>query len=62
MGMGGVSIWQLSIILLITIMLFGTGRLKNLGADLGSAIKGFKQALDEGENPESQKTLNHNKS
>lgn len=59
MGMGGVSIWQLSIILLITVMLFGTGRLKTLGTDLGSAIKGFKQVMDEEENSEPQKTLNN---
>ena len=45
MGLGGISIWQLVIILLICIMLFGTGKLKTLGSDLGGAIKGFKNAL-----------------
>ncbi len=43
--MGGIGIWQLLIILLIVVMLFGTKRLKNLGADLGSALKGFKTAI-----------------
>lgn len=43
--MGGIGIWQLLIILLIVVMLFGTKRLKNLGSDLGSALKGFKTAI-----------------
>lgn len=41
--------WQLLIILVIVILLFGTKRLKNLGPDLGNAIKGFRGALKEGE-------------
>jgi sec-independent protein translocase protein TatA len=49
MGLGGISIWQLLIILAIVVMLFGTSRLKNIGSDLGSAIKGFKSSVkDEG--------------
>ncbi len=47
MGLGGISIWQLLIILAIVVMLFGTSRLKNLGSDLGSAIKGFKNSMSE---------------
>ncbi len=47
MGMGGISIWQLLIILLIVLVLFGTKRLKNLGTDLGSAIRGFRAAVNE---------------
>lgn len=47
MGLGGISIWQLLIILLIVVMLFGTKKLKGLGSDLGGAIKGFKQALND---------------
>lgn len=46
MGLGGISIWQLLIILLIVVMLFGTKRLRNIGGDLGSAVKGFKKALN----------------
>ncbi|MFZ3202336.1 MAG: twin-arginine translocase TatA/TatE family subunit [Pseudomonas sp.] len=45
MGIGGISIWQLVIILLIVVMLFGTKRLKGLGSDLGDAIKGFKKSM-----------------
>jgi sec-independent protein translocase protein TatA len=52
MGLGGISIWQLLIILAIVLLLFGTKRLKNIGSDLGSAIKGFKGAMKEGEKGE----------
>lgn len=45
----GIGIWKLLIILLIVIMLFGTKRLKNLGSDLGDAIKGFRKTIDNGE-------------
>ena len=46
MGFGGISIWQLLIILLIVVMLFGTKKLRGMGSDLGSAVKGFKKALN----------------
>lgn len=46
MGFGGISIWQLLIILLIVVMLFGTKRLKSLGSDLGDAIKGFRKSVN----------------
>lgn len=50
MGIGGISIWQLLIILAIVIMLFGTKRLRTLGSDLGSAVKGFRKSMtDDGE-------------
>ncbi len=45
MGIGGISIWQLLIVLVIVLLLFGTKRLRNLGGDLGSAVKGFKKAI-----------------
>ncbi len=45
MGLGGISIWQLLIVLAIVVMLFGTKRLRGLGGDVGSAIKGFKKAM-----------------
>ncbi len=45
----GISVTQLLIILAIVIVLFGTKRLRNLGSDLGGAIKGFKSAVKEGE-------------
>ena len=47
MGLGGISIWQLLIVLLIVVLLFGTKKLKSLGGDLGGALKGFKKALNE---------------
>lgn len=47
MGLGGISIWQLLIILAIVVMLFGTKKLRNLGSDLGGALKGFKSAMKE---------------
>lgn len=45
--MGGISVWQLLIVALIVILLFGTKKLKGIGGDLGSAIKGFKKAMKE---------------
>lgn len=51
MGIGGISIWQLLIILLIVIMLFGTKRLKGLGSDLGDAIKGFRKSMGNDDKP-----------
>lgn len=47
MGIGGISIWQLLIILAIVIMLFGTKRLRTLGTDLGSAVKGFRKSIQD---------------
>jgi len=44
----GVSVTQLVIILVIVVVLFGTKRLRNLGGDLGGAIKGFKSAVKDG--------------
>lgn len=47
--MGGISIWQLLIIAVIVILLFGTKKLRNIGGDLGSAVKGFKKAINDDE-------------
>ena len=49
MGIGGISIWQLLIVLAIVVMLFGTKRLRNLGSDLGEAIKGFRSSIGDKE-------------
>ena len=54
MGIGGIGIWQLLIILLIVVMLFGTKKLRNLGSDLGGALRGFKTAMKEDEKDESE--------
>lgn len=45
MGVGGISIWQLLIILVIVVLLFGTKRLGSLGSDLGNAIRGFRKSM-----------------
>jgi sec-independent protein translocase protein TatA len=49
MGFGGISIWQLLIILVIIVLLFGTKRLRGIGTDLGSAIKGFRNSVKDSE-------------
>jgi sec-independent protein translocase protein TatA len=45
----GISVWQLLIVLVIVLLLFGTKRIKNIGGDVGSAIKNFRGAMREGE-------------
>ena len=49
MGLGGISLWQLLIVLLIVIVIFGTKRLRSLGTDLGGAVKGFRSAMSDAE-------------
>jgi sec-independent protein translocase protein TatA len=49
MGLGGISIWQLLIVLGIVVVIFGTGKLRSIGGDLGGAIKSFRKAMNEGE-------------
>lgn len=49
MGLGGISIWQLLIILAIVVLVFGTKRLRNIGGDLGGAIRSFRKGLNEDE-------------
>lgn len=58
MGLGGISIWQLLIVLVIVIAIFGTKHLKNIGSDLGGAVKGFRKAMnDEEQRPGSAKQI-----
>jgi sec-independent protein translocase protein TatA len=47
MGIGGISMWQLLILLLIVVLVFGTKRLRNMGGDLGAAIKGFRKGMED---------------
>ncbi|MEA1062618.1 Sec-independent protein translocase subunit TatA [Erwinia sp. HR93] len=47
--MGGISIWQLLIIAVIVVLLFGTKKLGSIGSDLGASIKGFKKAMGDDE-------------
>ena len=56
--MGGISIWQLLIVVVIVVLLFGTKKLSSLGSDLGASIKGFKKAMSDDDKPEkSAKTI-----
>lgn len=50
--MGSFSIWHWLIVLLIVVMVFGTKKLKNMGSDLGGAVKGFKDGMKDGSAPE----------
>jgi len=45
MGLGGISVWQLLIVLVIVVLIFGTKKLKNMGGDIGGAVKNFKSAM-----------------
>ncbi len=47
MGFGGISVWQLLIVLVIVVLIFGTKKLRGMGGDLGSAVKSFKKAVKE---------------
>jgi sec-independent protein translocase protein TatA len=53
--MGSFSIWHWLIVLLIVVMVFGTKKLKNIGGDLGGAVKGFKDGMKEGAAPAEDK-------
>jgi sec-independent protein translocase protein TatA len=46
--MGSFSIWHWLIVLLIVVLLFGTSKIKNIGKDLGGAVKGFKEGMKDG--------------
>lgn len=50
--MGSFSIWHWLIVLLIVVLVFGTKKLKNIGSDLGGAVKGFKDGVRDGSAPE----------
>ncbi len=55
--MGSLSIWHWLIVLLIVALVFGTKKLRNIGTDLGGAVKGFKEGMREGEHREESKDL-----
>jgi sec-independent protein translocase protein TatA len=65
--MGSFSIWHWLIVLLVVVLIFGTKKLKNIGADLGSAVHGFKEGVKggaadapaDGTIPPSQQVTNH---
>ena len=52
--MGSFSIWHWVIVLIIVMLVFGTKKLRNIGSDLGGAVKGFKQGMKEGGSDEEQ--------
>jgi len=55
MGLGGISMWQLLILLLIVVLVFGTKRLRNMGSDLGAAVKGFRKGMEEAKDEPEEK-------
>jgi sec-independent protein translocase protein TatA len=57
--MGPIGFKELLIILVIALLIFGGKKLRSLGSDLGSAVKGFKKAMNEGDSEESAKQLKH---
>ncbi|MCL5051523.1 MAG: twin-arginine translocase TatA/TatE family subunit [Firmicutes bacterium] len=57
--MGGIGIWQVLIVLLIIVILFGGKRLRTLGSDLGTAIKGFKKEMNEDDKKADGEVIEH---
>jgi len=55
--MGSFSIWHWLIVLLVVVMIFGTKKLKNVGSDLGSAVKGFKDGMKDGTSGDAPKQV-----
>ena len=56
MGLGGISFWQILIILVVILILFGGKKIRTMGSDLGEGLKGFKKAIkDEDKSSESKK-------
>lgn len=55
--MGAWSIWHWLVVLLIVILVFGTKKLRNIGQDLGGAVKGFKDGMKDGAQPEAAKPI-----
>jgi len=56
MGLGGISIWQLLIVLAIIVLIFGTKKLRGMGGDIGGAVKGFKKAMSDDAITEQEKS------
>lgn len=61
MGLGGISIWQLLIVLVIVALIFGTKKLKGIGGDLGGAVKGFKKAMSDDSKTDSEEVVEQTK-
>ena len=56
--MGGLSIWHWLIVLLVVVLIFGTKKLRNIGQDLGGAVKGFKEGMKSSEGEANANTAN----
>ncbi len=56
--MGGINFWQIAIIVIVVAVLFGGKRLRNLGGDLGTSLKGFKKAMKD----DNKTTIEHKES
>ncbi len=59
--MGSFSIWHWLIVLLVVVLIFGTKKLKNIGSDLGGAVKGFKDGMKDGSADAPAQQVSHNK-
>ena len=59
--MGSFSVWHWLIVLVIVMLVFGTGKLKNMGKDLGGAIRGFKEGMKEGDEEAPKKEIAQDK-
>ncbi len=59
MGIGGISVWQLVIMLVIVLLLFGTKKLRNAGGDLGSAVHNFRKAVKHEDGERAPDTTSH---
>jgi sec-independent protein translocase protein TatA len=59
MGLGGISVWQLLIVLVIVLLIFGPSRLKNIGSQLGTAIRDFRKTVKENEDNSTSPTDSH---
>lgn len=55
MGIGGISMWQLLVLLLIVVLVFGTKRLRSMGSDLGAAVKGFRKGMEDEKDKEKER-------
>ncbi|BBM03430.1 twin-arginine translocase TatA/TatE family subunit [Microbulbifer sp. GL-2] len=49
MGISGISVWQILIVLMLAVLLFGSGKIRRMGEDLGGTISGFRRSLRKGE-------------
>ena len=54
--MGTFSVWHWLLVLLVVVLVFGTKKLKNMGSDLGGAVKGFKDGMKDGSTPDAAAT------